>query len=307
MKQPEFLSSGDLIAIIATARFVSNQDLKFAEDCCKKWGFRVVLGQSIGIKHHQLAGSDPARAQDLQWALDHPEVKAIWCARGGYGTIRILDLVHFEGFTQHPKWVIGYSDVTALHARLQSLGWATLHAQMPLALSEKSKATAQTIFQALTGINYSIEWPVKRPDQTAMIRSGEVTAPIIGGNLSLIYSLQGSKDAIDASGKILFIEDLDEYLYHIDRMMYSLKRSGILRGLAGLVVGGMTDMKDHEIPFGYDARQIIWAVVAQESYPVVFDAPIGHLGDNRALPFGLPCTLRVTSDEAKIQVHGKAQ
>ncbi len=319
---PDFLVPGDLVAIIATARFVSQEDLNAAKSCLDRWGFRVILGQSIGVKHHQLAGSDTARAQDLQWALDHPEVKAIWCARGGYGTIRILDRVNFEGFKQYPKWVIGYSDVTALHARIQKLGWASLHAQMPLALGEKTAETSRTIEQALKGINYIIEWPIQlrkiyeddgpqgarfTNDQTLMMRTGEVTAPVIGGNLSLIYSLQGSEEALISRGKILFIEDLDEYLYHIDRMMYSLKRSGMLKGLAGLIVGGMSDMKDHEIPFGYDPYQIIWAAVAEETYPVVFDAPVGHLTDNRALPLGRPCTLRVTPTEAKIEVHGKTQ
>ena len=313
MKQPNFLSTGDLVAIVATARFVDQEDLNQAKVCLKSWGFRVVCGQSIGAKFHQLAGSDTARAEDLRWALDHPEIKAIWCARGGYGTIRILDEIDFEGFIKYPKWVIGYSDVTVLHARLQNLGWASLHGQMPLALGEKSKATAQTIFHALTGGHYTIEWPlmanasISHANQNAMMRTGRVTAPVVGGNLSLIYSLQGSVDALDARGKILFIEDLDEYLYHIDRMMYSLKRSGLLKGLAGLIVGGMTDMKDHEIPFGYDSRQIIWAAVAQESYPVIFDAPIGHLSDNRALPLGLPCSLSVNYEKAKIEVHGKAQ
>lgn len=306
---PEFLAQGDLVAIIATARFVSEEDLIEAKACLLRWGFRVVLGQSIGAKHHQFAGSDTARAQDLQWALDHPEVKAIWCARGGYGTIRILDEVNFNGFTKHPKWIIGYSDVTALHARVQKLGWASLHAQMPLALGEKSAATAQTIEQALTGTYFTIEWPVApiSPHETLFRRTGAVTAPVVGGNLSLIYSLLASEDAIDARGKILFIEDLDEYLYHIDRMMHALKRSGMLQNLAGLIVGGMTDMKDHEIPFGYDPYQIIWDAVKEESYPVVFDAPIGHLPDNRALPLGLPCTLMVTPDKAEIRVHGTAQ
>ncbi|MDB2463899.1 LD-carboxypeptidase [Flavobacteriaceae bacterium] len=319
---PDFLVPGDLVAIIATARFVSQEDLNEANSCLDRWGFRVIFGQSIGVKHHQLAGSDTARAQDLQWALDHPEVKAIWCARGGYGTIRILDRVNFEGFKQYPKWIIGYSDVTALHARIQKLGWASLHAQMPLALGEKTAETSRTIEQALKGINYIIEWPIQvtqiykddgsqgaksTNDQTVIMRPGEVTAPVIGGNLSLIYSLQGSEEALITRGKILFIEDLDEYLYHIDRMMYSLKRSGMLNGLAGLIVGGMSDMKDHEIPFGYDPYQIIWAAVAEETYPVVFDAPMGHLKDNRALPLGRLCALRVTPTEAKIQVHGKTQ
>ena len=331
---PDFLVPGDLVAIIATARFVTQEDLNEAKSCLERWGFRLILGQSIGVKHHQLAGSDTARAQDLQWALDHPEVKAIWCARGGYGTIRILDRVNFEGLKQYPKWVIGYSDVTALHARIQKLGWASLHAQMPLALGEKTSETSRTIEQALKGINYIIEWPIQvtqiyeddgpqgsdqsinklreqgaksTNDQTVKTRPGEVIAPVIGGNLSLIYSLQGSEEAPDTRGKILFIEDLDEYLYHIDRMIYSLKRSGMFKGLAGLIVGGMSDMKDHEIPFGYDPYQIIWAAVAEESFPVVFDAPMGHLTDNRALPLGRLCTLKVTPTEAKIQVHGKTQ
>ena len=316
--RPDFLSPGDLVLLVATARFVSEADLRQAQSYLTGWGFRVIFGQSIGVKHHQLAGTDSARAQDLQWALDHPEAKAIWCARGGYGTIRILDQINFERFTRNPKWLIGYSDVTALHARLQNLLWASIHAQMPLAIGEKSKATAQTIEQALTGEHYTIEWPhqyqlrtsetaISRTDQKAMIRIGQAKAAVVGGNLSLIYSLLGSQDALDTKGKILFIEDIDEYLYHIDRMMHSLKRSGMLRDLAGLIVGGMTDMKDHDIPFGQSAHEIIWAAVAEESYPVVFDAPIGHLTDNRALPLGLPCSLTITQDKAKIQVHGKSQ
>lgn len=312
MNRPDYLTHGALVAIIATARFVSEKDLSQAKDCLSRWGFRVVLGQSIGAKHHQFAGSDTARAQDLQWALDHPEVKAIWCARGGYGTIRILDQVNFDEFHKYPKWIMGYSDITALHARLQNIGWVSLHAQMPLAMEQKSPQTAQTIKQAISGHNYTIAWSLSQVDSrstgtVSKIRTGRIKAPVVGGNLSLIYSLQGSQDAIAARGKILLIEDLDEYLYHVDRMMYSLKRSGMLQGLTGLIVGGMTDMNDHNIPFGYDAKEIIWSAVAEESYPVVFDAPIGHLSDNQAIPLGLPCTLSVTQDKAEIQVHGTAQ
>lgn len=308
MKHPDFLSPGALVAIVATARWVEKKDLKYAEELLLQWGFKVVFGQSIGAKHHQLAGDDHSRAQDLQWALDHPEIKAIWCAKGGYGTIRILDKLSFDEFFLHPKWIVGYSDITALHAELHRLGWASIHGQMPLALRQKSEETALTIRRALCGETYAIRWPILEPSEDFSIE-----APIVGGNLSLIYSLLGSESSFHGSsaastqGKILFIEDLDEYLYHIDRMMHSLKRSGMLRGLKALVVGGMTQMKDHDIPFGYDPKAIILAAVAGQSYPVIFDAPVGHQKDNRALPFGLPCRLTLKSGQAKMEFYGPAQ
>jgi len=305
MKQPEFLSPGDLVAIVAPARWVNKRDMKYAKQLLLQWSFKVIFGQSVGARHHQFAGHDGLRAQDLQWALDHPDIKAIWCARGGYGTIRILDQISFEGFLKHPKWILGYSDITALHAELHKLGWASIHAQMPLAIEEKTLKTKQSIRKALTGEPYEIIW-----ETSNSLGNFRMQGIIFGGNLSLIYSLLGSSSSIqglglnETQGKILFIEDLDEYLYHIDRMIYSLKRSGILNGLSALVVGGMTQIKDHNVSFGYSAKEIILDAVSEESYPVVFDAPVGHLNDNRALTLGLPCSLTVKSGQAKINFYG---
>ena len=300
MRQPRYLSPGDTVAVVATARSVDHNAMEDAVKYLRHWGFNVLLGKSIGPVHHQFAGTDQARTEDLQWAIDHPDIKAIWCARGGYGTIRIIDALDFSALERHPKWVVGYSDITVLHNHLHGMNWATLHAQMPLELGAKTPLTATSIREALTGQPYHINYA----NQGIHTRVGKAEAMVVGGNLSILYSLCGSSSSIDTQGKILFIEDLDEYLYHIDRMMMSLKRNGMLSGLAGLVVGGFTDMKDHSIPFGGQAMDIIWSAVKNYDYPVSFGAPMGHLPDNRALPLGVPCLLEVSLQSTSLAFRG---
>lgn len=296
MIQPPPLQTGDKVAIVATARCIAKIDLKPAVDLLKSWGLQAVLGSSIGLQKHQFAGSDEERAEDLQQQINDPNIKAIWCAKGGYGSIRILDLVDFSILKTQPKWLIGYSDVTAIHLHLQSLGIASLHAQMAQGIEEKSASTSDELKQVLLGGKLQIEYASKHPNQV----NGEVKAEVLGGNLSVLYSAIGSNSMPDFTGKILFIEDLDEYLYHIDRMMQNLKRSGLLGKISGLIVGGMNDMNDNAIPFGQTAEDIIYEAVKDLNIPVAFGFPAGHLETNLPVIFGKNAQLSVTSERVQL-------
>ena len=297
VQSPKPIKAGDKVAIVATARKISEAELEPAKRLFESWGLRVVLPKNIYAEDNQFAGNDEQRAADLQWALDNEEVKAVVCARGGYGTVRIIDQIDFTQFAKRPKWVVGYSDVTVLHSHIQTnLCIATLHATMPLNIPddavEKSNPSTEALKRAL--------FEGKAECLTAahpLNRRGEAEAVVVGGNLSILYSLCGSASDIDTEGKILFIEDLDEYLYHIDRMMQNLKRTGKLKGLKGLIVGSMTDMHDNTIPFGMTAEEIVTAAVKEYDYPVCFNAPFGHIGtENKALILGEKLTMQSYSD-----------
>ncbi|HIB38086.1 LD-carboxypeptidase [Mesonia sp.] len=288
MNLPDYLSKSDKIAIVATARKASKEDLKPAIELLKKWELQPVIGSSIGLEDHQFAGSDEQRAKDLQQQLNDPEIKAIWCAKGGYGTVRILDLIDFSVFKKNPKWIIGYSDVTALHSHINNFSIASLHAQMCLGVETKSEASRETLKKILFGKELNYQFPSSK-----LNKKGIAEGELVGGNLSVLYSLCGSNSAINTQGKILFLEDLDEYLYHIDRMMQNLKRNGMLEHLAGFVVGGMSEMNDNPIPFGKTAEEIIAESVAEYDYPIAFNFPTGHLEDNQALVLGKKVKLEV--------------
>ncbi|MDP1745373.1 MAG: LD-carboxypeptidase [Bacteroidota bacterium] len=287
MQQPPFLKKGDKIGIIAPARKISKEEIQSAIDIFNAWGLEVVLSKNLFNADNQFSGTENERAEALQIMLNDDSIKAIISARGGYGTIRIIDKIDFTNFKKHPKWIIGYSDITVLHSHINNFGIETLHATMPINFTKNAEAT-ETLRKALFGeqLNYEVEsYPLNR--------KGKAEAELIGGNLSLIYALTGSVSDIDTKGKILFIEDLDEYLYHIDRMMLNLKRSGKLDHLAGLIIGGMTDMKDNTIPFGKTAEEIIIDAVKEYDYPVCFNFPAGHVEKNLALYFGRVVKLKV--------------
>ena len=297
-KHPKKLKKGDAIAIVSTARKVSNKELIPAVLFAKKMGLEVHLGKTIEAKDNQYAGDDSLRAQDFQDALDNPNIKAIWCARGGYGTIRMVDLLNFTQFIQQPKWIIGYSDVTVLHSHINRLNIPTIHGQMCLEIEKRSKASRDTLQQALFANNPDISYSL---DASLPCRFGRATGTLVGGNLSVLYSILDSPSQIDWKGKVLFIEDLDEMLYHIDRMMQNLKRSGRLKNLAGLIVGGMSEMRDNTIGFGKTAPEIIFEAVQGYQYPVSFNFPAGHIKDNRALVFGKVVTLEVTQKQLHLR------
>lgn len=287
MQQPSFLKKGDKIGIIAPARKISKEEIQSAIDIFNAWGLEVVLSKNLFNADNQFSGTEHERAEALQIMLNDDSIKAIISARGGYGTIRIIDKIDFTNFKKHPKWIIGYSDITVLHSHINNFGIETLHATMPINFTKNAEAT-ETLRKALFGeqLNYEVE-------SLPLNRKGKTEAELIGGNLSLIYALTGSISDIDTKGKILFIEDLDEYLYHVDRMMLNLKRSGKLDQLAGLIIGGMTDMKDNTIPFGKTAEEIILDAVKEYDYPVCFNFPAGHVEKNLALYFGRKVKLKV--------------
>ncbi|CAN5231089.1 LD-carboxypeptidase [soil metagenome] len=293
---PLYLQPGDTIAITCPARKMTAAELQPAIAIIENWGYQVLLGQTIGGENHQYSGADKERAADFQKLLDDPQVKAIICARGGYGTIRIIDQLDWTHFRKHPKWIIGYSDVTVLHGHLHSLAIASLHASMPVNFPTNTPEALESLMKALAGgpLSYSCT-----PHE--FNRSGDAHGELVGGNLSVLLSMSGSLSDIDTKGKILFLEDLDEYLYHIDRMMMQLQRCGKLEHLAGLVIGGMSDMRDNVIPFGKTAYEIIQERVARYDYPVCFDFPAGHITDNRALIMGAPYTLNVLEDMAELK------
>lgn len=288
MITPSYLKQGDKIGIISTARKITREELEPALQTFAVWGLEVVLGKHLFAEDNQYAGTDEQRAADLQGMLDDDEIRAIICARGGYGTVRLIDDLDFTNYTLRPKWIVGYSDVTVLHSHIHTnLGIETLHAIMPLNFPGTPEAL-QSLKSALFGehISYEIEpHPFNRP--------GQCTGQVVGGNLSLLYSLNNTPSDIDTTNKILFIEDLDEYLYHIDRMMMNLQRSGKLENLAGLIVGSMSEMNDNEVPFGKTAYQIIAESVKSYSYPVIFNFPAGHIPDNRVLIFSRDLQMEV--------------
>ena len=292
MIRPNYLQKGDTVAIVSTARKVSKKELIPALAILKNWGINVVLGTSIEAEEHQFAGNDNLRASDFQEMLDNPKIKAIWCARGGYGSVRMVDLLDFSNFKNNPKWIIGYSDVTVLHCHLHQLGFETLHAQMPVSIETKTAACVQSLKNSLFGNNTTITIPSEVSNIT-----GNAKGVLVGGNLSMLYSLCGSSSSISTKGKILFIEDLDEYLYHIDRMLQNLKRNGMLDQLEGLIIGGMTQMHDNDIPFGQSSEEIILSICNDYNYPIVFNFPAGHIKDNRALILGRKAELIISKTE----------
>lgn len=261
-------------------------------------GFFPVMGKNMFNEHHQFSGTDEERAEDLQLFLDDPNIKAVLFARGGYGTMRIIDKLDWTEFEKNPKWLIGYSDITVLHNHVHTrLNIETLHATMPINFGKDEHST-ESLFKVATGHAVIHE---SENESGVQNRPGTATAPVVGGNLSLLFALQGSVSDLDTNGKILFIEDIDEYLYHIDRMIIGLKRAGKLSQLAGLVVGGMTDMKDNAVPFGQAAEEIIASHVAEFSYPVCYNFPAGHDYKNYALPLGRVVHLHVEETSAKIE------
>lgn len=296
MITPSYLKQGDKIGIVATARKVSEEEVAPAMRMLESWGFNVIPGQDLFREDRQFAGTDEERAADMQRMLDDPEIKAILIARGGYGTMRIVDMLDFTGFNAHPKWIVGFSDVTVLHSHIHSNhNTETLHSIMCLHFGKNAEAD-ETLRKALTGelLGYELTGGLE------LNRSGEGSGMLVGGNLSLLYALNNSSSDIDTDGKILFIEDLDEYLYHLDRMMLSLKRAGKLEKLAGLVVGGMSDMKDNAVPFGRTAEEIIMETVQEYHYPVCFHFPAGHIERNLALIMGRLSRLEVSREGVRL-------
>lgn len=300
MIRPPFLKQGDTVGIVCTARKLSYEEVKPALLLAREWGLNVVLGDTIGLDNYQLGGTDAERAKDLNAMLVNPKVRAIWCARGGYGSVRIVDTIDFDLLLRDPKWLIGFSDVTVFHNQIHKVGLETIHGIMAFSVPAASAYSKESLRQQLFGEAITYQVP-----SVSHNRIGRVKGKLVGGNLSILYSQLGSRSSIDTVGKILFIEDLDEYLYHVDRMLYNLKRNGYFEELQGLIVGGMMDMHDNAIPFGQDATQLIAAIVQEYDFPVVFDFPSGHGQENWALRFGADIELEVNEEETIVTwTHG---
>jgi muramoyltetrapeptide carboxypeptidase len=295
MNKTPYLKQNDKIAVVATARKISAEELAFAIETFKEWGLQPVLGKNIYEIENQFAGSDKQRAEDLQWAINDDNIKAIIIARGGYGTVRIVDAIDFTKLKTNPKFIIGYSDVTVLHSHIHThIGLPTLHATMPINFNKNAEAV-ETLRKCLFGELVSYHFEVN-----PLNKVGEANGVLVGGNLSLLYALSGTASDIDTKNKILFLEDLDEYLYHIDRMMLNLKRSGKLENLKALVVGSFTDMKDNTIPFGKTTEEIILDAVKEYNYPVCFNVPAGHIDRNLALYFGKEVNLKISQTNCSL-------
>jgi len=288
---PEKLKIGDKIGIISPARKITFNELDPAIKTIESWELKVELGSNLFEVDNQFSGTIEQRSTDLQTMIDDDSIKAILCARGGYGTVQIIDNIDFSKLKNNPKWIVGYSDVTVLHSHLNKLGIASLHATMPINFKTNAKESLASLKNGLFGNENNI---LCGPHP--FNKFGKVEAEVVGGNLSILYSLLGSNSDVDTDGKILFIEDLDEYLYHIDRMMMNLKRNGKFTKLKGLVVGSMSDMNDNTIPFRKTAEEIILEYIKEFDFPVCFNFPAGHLDDNRTLVFGKECTLEINEN-----------
>jgi muramoyltetrapeptide carboxypeptidase len=289
---PPHLTINDTVGIAAPARKISKEELQPAIDLLNNWGLKVVLASNIFEAHDQYSGTDAQRIKGFQELLDNDSVKAIVCARGGYGCMRIIDKIDFTKFKNRPKWITGYSDLTVFHSHIQTnFGIETLHATMAINVPTNTKNALESFRKALFGEKISYKLPTHEFN-----RMGEAKGIITGGNLSILFALSGSTSDIDTNGKILFIEDLEEYLYHIDRMMMQLKRSGKLSNLAGLIVGGMNNMNDNTVPFGKTAYEIIAEAVSDYDYPVCFNFPAGHIDNNNTLIMGRSIELSIESE-----------
>jgi len=298
MITPPYLKIGDTIGIVSPAKSIAEGAIRNAVGIIEGFGLKVKIGENATSIYHQYAGTDKERASDFQVMLDDEEVKMILCTRGGYGSIRIIDRLNFDQFLKNPKWIVGFSDITVFHSHLFSnFGVESLHAKMPLNFPENGleDGSIKMLFSTVVGGDLSYEY-----EAHPLNRKGLSQASIIGGNLAILCSLLGSKSDLDTDGKILFIEDVGENLFRIDRMMWTLKRAGKLGTLAGLVVGGLTDMEDNEVKFGKSAEEIIANVVSEYDYPVCYNFPAGHQKQNYPLIIGRNLDLEISERNVKL-------
>jgi muramoyltetrapeptide carboxypeptidase len=296
IKQPAYLKKGDKVAIVSPAKKLK-QSIDYAIATLEGWGLQVVLGKSVYAAHHQFAGDDALRTEDLQSFLDDEEIKAIIAARGGYGTIRIIDALDFTIFNKNPKWIIGFSDITVLLSHVMgALQTQNIHGQMPGTFGEATPESLESLRKALFGEELLYTYDSEYPN-----RSGNAEGILIGGNLSLLIALEGSGSAMDFKDRVLFLEDVGEYEYSIDRMLRMMKRGGKLADLRGLIIGAFNHIEEEDIPFGQCAEAVIEEIVRDYDYPVCFNFPVGHIDDNRAMVLGKTAYLKVNSHHVTFQ------
>jgi muramoyltetrapeptide carboxypeptidase len=296
--QPPFLKKGDEVAIISPSYCIEENLLYAAVEYLNEWGLKVRLGKNAAKKNGPFAGTDKERLDDLREVTTDPDVKAVFCSRGGYGLLKIIDRVDFSGLKENPKWYSGFSDITVLHTWLNEVcGIMSVHGEMPVNFNnnEKSANTFISLKKALFGETVIHEW------NGIFLNPADVKGEMTGGNLSLLYSLSGTKAEISTKGKVLFIEDVGEHYYHLDRMLTSLKLSGKLEDLAAMVIGGMNKIEDSKVPWGKNTEETISGIVSEFNYPVLFNFPAGHISDNRAIYIGKKATIKVTGNNAVLR------
>ena len=298
--KPDYLKSGDTIAIIAPSGVLNNrnQAIENAKKLIIEWGLVPIIGNNIYKKNYHFAGNDKERFDDLQWAFDHKNIKAIWCARGGYGSIRIVDELNFDQFKKYPKWLIGYSDITVLHNKLNNLGFETIHGMMAVNMEENQKE----IIESIESLKNCLFGKLKsyHINNNKYNRIGKSSGILVGGNLTLLASQLGSNSEIDTKNKILFIEEIGEYKYHIDRMLQSLKRAGFFDNCNGVIIGDMSEIKINSPSWGSSVNELIYDVLKPYKFPISFGIQSGHLKHNKSLIFGRNIDLDVKSSKTII-------
>ena len=300
--RPPYLKKGDTIMILSPAgRLRDRKGVEAGTELANHWGLVVFYGNHLLSREGSFAGTDEERLQDLQGALDDPSIKAIWAARGGYGTVRLVDDLDFSSFRQNPKWIVGFSDITILHNKLNQIGYQSLHAQMPVTLELENpdqKRSIRSLQRALFG--KKLEYKLSTQESS---REGTGKGQLVGGNLSIVYSMLGSDTNLNMRGKVLFLEEVGEALYHIDRMMISLKRAGYFEQCGGLILGDFKLRENKGNPFGKTLEEIVLEATEGTDFPIVFDFPAGHVDDNRALILGSEVELNVGKKKSKITFH----
>ncbi|PCH74815.1 MAG: LD-carboxypeptidase [Flavobacteriaceae bacterium] len=298
--RPPYLKKGDTIALLSPAGILrSKKDvITKAIKVMESWGLHVVIGENMYNQNHHFAGTDAQRTQDFQEALDNPSIKAIWTARGGYGTVRILDGLDYTKFIKKPKWIIGYSDITALHNQIHNLGFETIHGMMAVNFGTKPALISETIAtfkKAVFGEDLKYTLPASTYN-----REGKAQGQLVGGNLTLLHCMLGSKTSLDTTDKILFIEEVGEYVYHVDRMLQSLKRAGYFKHVKGVIMGDISRIRKNPTPFGKTVEEVVLDNLKGLNIPVAFGMPAGHKDKNVALILGRKVTMTVSKQGSKV-------
>jgi muramoyltetrapeptide carboxypeptidase len=297
MIQPPFLTPGDTIYITAPAKAIEETSVLAAKNTLETWGLNVRIAPHCLGRYHYFSGSDEQRLADFQDGLDDPSIKAILCARGGYGCVRVVEALNWDAFKKNPTWIIGFSDVTVFHQQIHQLGIESIHGIMPLGFIEGSDAAKETLKKSLFGESFTLE----AAHVLGNIR-GEARGNLVGGNMAIVTSLLGTSLSYSFKNNILVLEDIGEHVYKIDRMLYSLRLAGVFQEIKGLVLGGFSDMEDTDVPFGKTIKDLILEQVQDLGVPVAFDLPFGHISDNQALVFGRTAILKVSETKTTLLI-----